>query len=291
MANPLLSAVTAWRRRQMRRAWNALAPPASRPQAEPQPKPAPSYQMKLGVLGIMKNEAMNIDEWVDHYLWMGASKIFLIDNGSTDDTVAKAQDWVTKGAVELVEYHGRHQQTEHYRTAFQHFRIDQRCEWLLIADLDEFWFCPDGSRLDEALDSFASYDVIYCNWAVFGSSGLIDHPPSVREGFVWRRPWLHGHDETKYICRSRVAGRPGALGIHKVWGADSGRTVSDTRRFQLNHYMIQSEAFFRAVKMTRGASDAEKHEFIRDMGYFHRNNRGCDMEDRQLANLVAARKR
>ena len=30
------------------------------------------YSAKLGVLGIMKNEAMILDEWIDHYLWMGA---------------------------------------------------------------------------------------------------------------------------------------------------------------------------------------------------------------------------
>ncbi len=247
-----------------------------------------AYPVKLGVLAIMKNEAINLDEWVEHYLWMGAGKIWLIDNGSTDDTVAKAQVWVAKGLVELVEYPARHQQVQHYRTAFRHFDIARQCEWLLVADLDEFWFCPGGDSLTQALNEFDRYDVIYSNWAMFGSGGLIDQPDSLREGFTLRRAGVAGHNETKYICRSSVLNTPSAIGIHKVRGGDSARTVSDTQRFQLNHYPIQSEAFFREIKMTRGASDTAAHEFIRDMDYFRRYDHGCDQEDRQLADLVAA---
>jgi hypothetical protein len=246
------------------------------------------YATKLGVLGIMKNEAINLDEWVEHYLWMGAGKIYLIDNGSTDDTVAKAKAWVAKGHVQLVEYPARHQQVQHYRTAFRHFGIARQCEWVLVADLDEFWFCPAGDSLAHALEEFDQYDVIYSNWVMFGSGGLIEHPDSVREGFTLRREGVAGHNETKYICRSRVLEKPSALGIHKVRGGDSMRTVSDTQRFQLNHYPIQSEAFFRAVKMTRGASDTASSDFIRDMDYFRRYDQGCDHQDRQLADLAAA---
>lgn len=271
MARPLMSALRSWALSHLERP----APMARQPATQ------------LGVLGIMKNEAMNLDEWVEHYLWMGAGRIYLIDNGSTDDTVAKARAWAAKGRVELVEYPERHQQVPHYRRAFRHFDIARQCEWLLIADLDEFWFCPAGDRLTDALTEFGAYDVIYSNWVMFGSGGLIDHPPSVRTDFTLRRPGVAGHDETKYICRSRLLENPEALGIHKVWGGDSSRTVSDTRRFQLNHYPIQSEDFFRKVKMTRGAADSERYETIRDMDYFRRYDAGCDQEDRQLADLVA----
>ena len=61
-----------------------------------------AYPYKLGVLGIMKNESLNIDEWISHYLAMGAAKIYLIDSGSTDDTVAKAHKWVNSGRVEII---------------------------------------------------------------------------------------------------------------------------------------------------------------------------------------------
>lgn len=246
------------------------------------------YPHELGVLAIMKNESMNIDEWIEHYLWMGAGQIYLIDNGSTDDTMAKAQKWVERGHLRLVEYPAKYQQTQHYRSAFELFQIDKTCEWLIVADLDEFWFCPAGDRLVDALKGFGNYDVIYSNWVVFGSGGLIEHPASVREGFTQRRAGLSGHNESKYIARTKNLKKPSAINIHKVVGSDSSRTVSDTHRFQLNHYIIQSEAFFRSVKITRGAANTERDEHIRDMDYFQRYDRVCVHLDRKLADLVAA---
>lgn len=244
----------------------------------------------LGVLAIMKNESMNLDEWIEHYLWMGATTIYLIDNGSTDDTVAKARAWEKTGRVKLVEYPARHQQRQHYWRAFKQFRIARTCQWLLIADLDEFWFCPAGDRLVDALIDFYNYDVIYSNWVMFGSGGLIDHPKSLRESLTLRRAGVDCHGHTKYICRTRVLKRQSALHIHKVFGADSSRTVSDTTRFQLNHYQTQSLEYFQSVKMTRGAADHAESDTLRDMAYFYSQNEGCDQTDRQLADLVAARK-
>ena len=47
----------------------------------------PEQQKDSGfvVIAIFKNEATNIAEWVSHYIWQGASHLYLIDNGSTDD--------------------------------------------------------------------------------------------------------------------------------------------------------------------------------------------------------------
>jgi hypothetical protein len=67
-----------------------------------------AYAHKLAVFGIMKKGSLNIDEWIHHYLSMGAEKIFLIDNGSTDDTVAKAQKWMADGRVSLLIRSTRH---------------------------------------------------------------------------------------------------------------------------------------------------------------------------------------
>lgn len=236
----------------------------------------------------MKNESLNLDEWVEHYLWMGADPICLIDNGSTDDTVAKARVWQARGKVRLVEYPKPHRQRLHYWAAFRKFRLGRDCDWLLVADLDEFWFCPNGDTLQVALADYDGVDVIYAKWSVFGSSGLLAHPSSLREGFTLRRPGLARH--AKYICRTRALTAPSDLHVHKVKGPDTLRTVTDTQRFQLNHYPIQSEAFFRSVKMTRGDASTAANDGMRDMDYFHAQDAGCDATDRKLADLVAARR-
>jgi hypothetical protein len=246
--------------------------------------------IRLGVLAIMKNESINIDEWIEHYLWVGAHKIYLIDNGSTDDTLEKARKWEKTGRVGLIILSEKYKQVQHYWTAIKHFKIKRNCDWLIIADLDEFWLYPNGDSIPEALREFRSFDVIYSNWFMFGSSGFVEQPESVRSAFVMRKPRIDSHINTKYICRTSILKRQSALGIHKIRGADSSRTVSDITRFQLNHFPIQSLSFFTSVKMTRGDAATPMHEHVRDMNYFQRYDEGCTEVDRKLADLVQKRK-
>lgn len=243
-------------------------------------------QSKLAVLAIMKNESSNIDEWIEHYLWMGASTIYLIDNGSTDDTVEKARAWERTGQVNVIIYPEKHQQRKHYWKAINHFDIRKKYEWLLIADLDEFWFCPNGDSLATALLEFDPFYVIYSNWVMFGSSGYIEQPEGIRESFLYRKPGIQNHLFTKYICQTCAIKNASTIDIHKVCRVDSARTISDITRFQVNHYPIQSLNFFRSVKMTRGDVSGEESEHIRDMSYFHQYDEGCTEVDRRLADLL-----
>lgn len=154
---------------------------------------------RLVVMGIAKNEGRNIDEWIEHYYWQGASKIVLIDNGSTDDTVARAEGWKARGAsIEILISPQRHLQTEHYKRAFRSLHLERDYEWLLVADLDEFWFCKNGDTVASALQDFSGLDLIYVNWTHFGSDGHIAHPDSLRTNLLTRRPELASHGVTKW---------------------------------------------------------------------------------------------
>jgi hypothetical protein len=243
---------------------------------------------RLDVLAIMKNESQNLEEWVDHYLWMGASRICLIDNGSTDDTFAKARKLEAQEKVLLIRLRRQHRQRQHTWAAYEKFQIARYSDWILIADLDEFWFCPNGDSLPTALAEFHETDLIYCNWVQFGSGGLIRQPSSVREGFTLRRPGLAR--DTKYICRTAAVTAPTELHIHRVKSPNRLRTVSNPPRFQLNHYPIQSQEFFQSVKMTRGDATGRGKNAMRDMDYFRLHDEGCTETDRTLADLVAARR-
>jgi len=184
----------------------------------------------------MKNESMNIDEWVMHYQQVGAQRIYLIDNGSTDDTVAKAKAWVDKGVVELIERPVKHRQIQHYWDAIETFKIRKTCRWLLIADLDEFWFCPGGESLPVRLEAFGGIDVIYSNFRSFGSSGLINHPGSIRQNLIHCESKLDHHYHKKYLCRTSAIKSSKSIDVHKVKNADSGKTVSDNHDLNLFHY-------------------------------------------------------
>lgn len=96
---------------------------------------------------IVKNENLNIDEWIDHYFWQGADHLFIIDNGSTDDTFERVQQRA-KGhdKITVVKRAQRHKQDAHYQDVFLKFQMRKRFRWLLVADADEFWFAPSGKH-------------------------------------------------------------------------------------------------------------------------------------------------
>ena len=242
----------------------------------------------LVVLGIMKNEALILQEWIDHYLWQGADKIILIDNGSSDASMEIAKSNQRGGKVECISRPQRHNQANHYRHAIHTFRLREKYEWLLIADLDEFWFCRDGSLVGESLrkETYDWVDLIYVNWTVFGSSGFVHQPKSVRESFVMRKPELHHHGLTKWVCRLAKFRQVNKLGYHKLSGFKSAKVISDNNQFQINHYAIQSREFYENVKMTRGDVATSLKDCVRTWEIFDTYDMNCSIEDRALASQV-----
>lgn len=200
-------------------------------------------------MAIMKNETLMVDEWIDHYLAQGASCIFLIDNGSTDDTVAKVERWKADGRVELVQLPQQHRQTAHYWTAFQHFDIGNRCEWLTVVDLDEFWFSKTTETLADYLDTQSSVDAIYGNWTVFGTD-LVEHPQSVRLALTMRDPRLSRF--TKCIFRTWLPRQENDIEVHAIRNVGLNRAKVDNSQLQLNHYVTKSREYWDSVKMQRG---------------------------------------
>ena len=236
---------------------------------------------QLAVMGIVKNEELNIAEWIEHYQWQGADHIFLIDNGSTDST----RDIIRRyGNVTLLERPEPHRQVEHYRWAYTHCQIRKRFNWLLIADADEFWFCKEGGRVADALERFPETSVIYCNWSIFGGGGE-KHPKSLRAELTLRQAC---HDHSKWVARTDALRDSEGINIHRVHGADSGKTLTDYETFQLNHYMTQSREFWETAKMARGDVYQEEWDRRRGWAEFDDINSKCDTVDDTLARQVIA---
>lgn len=53
----------------------------------------------VGLLAIIKNEGMVIQEWIEHYIWQGVSHFYIIDNGSTDNTHKVLLPYIQKGIM------------------------------------------------------------------------------------------------------------------------------------------------------------------------------------------------
>ena len=110
---------------------------------------------KLYILAIMKNEGDILREWIDHYKLFGADKIFLIDDGSSDDSCDIALSYggyvTLYNATDLPLIKGVTQPTA-YNKYFGNL-IGQD-SWALICDINEFIFPVKTNTFQETLSEF-----------------------------------------------------------------------------------------------------------------------------------------
>ena len=239
----------------------------------------------FGIIGIFKNEAMGIREWIEHYIWQGVDKILLLDNNSTDnwrDAIKDIKDidkYVTVKHAEKI-----HAQDEHYNTLGWPWLKENNIKVVGILDLDEYMFGTDGKNLKQhVVEIFSAPNRpsrFSCNWTMFGSSGHDKQPASIRKSFTMRMREL-GKDVKTIAWVDDI--KEGGLHLHT--SHVTGNTIECPAGIQLNHYAIQSREFFEKVKMSRGDAHSAKSNSVRDWTYFERYD-FKDLEDRKLADIT-----
>jgi len=224
---------------------------------------------------------MVIEEFIEHYLWQGVEHIYIIDNGSTDDTKEKIKKY-----SEYITYYYKpeqHKQVDHYNDVYN--QIKNKTKWLIIPDVDEYIYNKNKDKnIYDYIITLNSSKVssIQLNWNMFGSSGYINHPESIRKSFIWRQNGFH--ELQKAIISTSLTK---SLGVHHHDHKKNGEIIENPSELQLNHYAIMSEEYFRKVKMTRGDvhhSD-QKFQNIRDMNYFN-SYYFKEVIDEELKNLI-----
>jgi hypothetical protein len=242
-----------------------------------------SYDIKddLSLLVICKNESMVIDEFIEHYLWQGVDHIYLIDNGSTDNT----KDIVSK--YKQVSYYyrpERHKQTFHYNEIFN--IIKNKTKWLIIADVDEYIYNrKKGNTIKDYLETlnYNKIAAIQMNWKMFGSNGHKKQPKNIRKSFTLRK--YEFDENVKSIINTSLTD---SLNIHThthTHTHSDKNIIKNPEELALNHYAIMSEEYFRNVKMTRGAADDPNMDNIRDMDYFNKYD-FKDINDDELMSIL-----
>ena len=247
--------------------------------------PAP----RIAVIGMFKNEAVNMREWLEHYLEQGIEHFLLLDNDSSDawqGQLAGFEDVTKVVSSTLV-----HAQVMLYNSIAVPWLQSQGIELALIVDLDEFAFStkPGRTLAELAWGIFNHSDTskiatVHMAWALFGSSGHVEQPPSVREGFTQRKVDSLAGLGKSFARLSMVD----SLNIHvhaSATGVRVDEPISTMLGFQLNHYAIQSKRWFEATKMTRGDSGSATLDNVRNWEYFAKYD-FKEMEDRQLLDVA-----
>jgi len=242
----------------------------------------------LSVLAQFKNETMNLKLWLDHHLWQGVQHFFLIDNGSTDNPIPILKDYIDKGIVSYFYKPKLASQVENYRNIFSKY-IWTQSYWLAVIDLDEFLYGTDH-KLVSKLRTLQHYNLIYCNWFVYGTSGCIKHPTDIRLSNVHRHPEIDSIN-TKYIVKPLSILDPSQLWIHWILypktktKLEKGNKIRVANQLiRLNHYVCQSEEFFQKVKSIRGDATQTKHKWTREL--FNAHNEPATFLDDTLKNII-----
>lgn len=240
----------------------------------------------LSVLSIFKNETMNLKIWIEHYLWQGVEHFYLIDNGSTDNPLNILQEYIEKDIITYIYLPEKYKQVEHYRYVFDKEKLKQKTRWLTICDMDEFFFGVDNKLSIKIKSLDNNFDYILCNWKMFGSDGLKEHPNDIRTSITHcdKNLWT----ETKYIFKPLIIKDSSSIWIHNLIDIpyiNKSRIRKANQLIRLNHYPIQSLDFFQKVKMTRGAADCKISENVRDMNYFNKYDYR-DINDETLKNIL-----
>jgi hypothetical protein len=254
--------------------------------------------MSLLLIAMFKNEAMIMEEWIEHYINEGVDSFLLIDNGSTDGYEEILQKYIDAGYVILNKNPKRYAQVEIYNSCLGCAR---KFDWTMIVDLDEFVYARNGfDTIREYLGSLDSnVSQIHIPWKMFGSNGHIQQPKSVVDSFTLRENYLSPKKkECKCIMRGNMVNY---LHIHHSLlnrSFDSIDIFPNNQSFikqdinfienlteqvlsdsflHLNHYAIQSWEFFSKVKMTRGDVTQSGWDNLRNTNYFN----SYDHKDRQ----------
>lgn len=247
------------------------------------------YMHYLSILAQFKNETMNLKLWIEHYLWQGVQHFYLIDNGSTDNPINILRPYINKGIITYYYIPNKYKQVENYRYVFDRSNIRLKTHWLIVADLDEFFYGVD-ERLSKKIRQLEHYNVIYCNWFLFGTSGCKEHPKDIRLSNIHRHPKMSTLN-TKYIFKPSSIINSSQIWIHWLVTPRSQEPIrygKDIRQanqlIRLNHYVCQSEEFFEKVKSKRGDATAPIQKWTKK--FFDKHNNPATFVDETLKNLV-----
>ena len=247
---------------------------------------------KIGCVAIVKNEARHIAEWLAWQFIVGFDTVILLDNGSTDATIAIAQDFAPARDVRVVGWPST--APDYQMRGYEHIAraMAEEFEWLGFFDADEFLRLDDGLTL-KGLLAARPEAAVALPWVIFGSNGHDEFPDGLLVETFTRRaePQFGPNHHVKSIIRPALMEsclNPHAfamrgdyvdlLGRSIVWGGGPGvlAATPDHRGGSLNHYFVRSRAHWRE-KMARGY-----HDLTRPEGEFEAYDRN-EVPDERLA--------
>jgi Glycosyltransferase family 92 len=223
----------------------------------------------LAACMMFRDHASYLREWVEFHRLVGVERLYLYDNGSSDDPFSTLAPYIEDGLV--VPHHFPKSFPElPYVECLDEHRSEAR--WIAFIDVDEFLFSPTFRPLPDVLREYEEFGAVGVNHAVFGTSGHRERPPGlVIESYLSRADDHTTKRNRRYksiVDPSRVAYPETAhhFVLHDATTVDERRrpvsgalteTVSFSR-LRINHYVTKSAEEYREKTKIRSKFSAAR---------------------------------
>jgi len=230
---------------------------------------------KLAIACLFRDSAFYLREWVEHYLSMGATRLYMCDNNSVDDGCEVLRPYIESGIVILTRCERQFVDDFEGEIHTPFFDVVLRAarghaKWVACLDSDEFVVPvhPDDSNLLSVLERYEhegdnAESIVYAHWQLYGTSGVQRKPADrlISETFVRRAPSDYSGNRLlkAFVRTDRYVDMQD---VHTILGADGyGRVAGGARRdvtipervcvsqLRINHYNTGDVAYYTKYKV------------------------------------------
>lgn len=215
----------------------------------------------IAICACIKNEGLDLKEWLDYHMSIGVNTFYIYDNGSTDNTKEIISQYnninyfyTPEPAIQLKVYY--------------HCLQNAKEDWVGIIDLDEF-VVPIEKSLSETLKDFNNYAGLAINWVMYGSSGHKIRPAgNIKDNYLYRSEYSYdNNNHVKCFVKPKLIEQP--LTPHS-FQCKENQIVNENfepvneqslipfsgNKIRINHYYCKSvEDYLNKIK--RGRADYE----------------------------------
>jgi glycosyltransferase involved in cell wall biosynthesis len=132
---------------------------------------------------MVKNEGKYIEEWMEHYISQGVEHFYIIDNGSTDNTIEVLNKY--NDIVTLFNDTRQYPQKQETMMNDHFLSVIKKSRWTMIVDADELMFGKYNKTVRQHLENVANnISCIYVIWKMYyGKEDSVEKMKDIKTRF------------------------------------------------------------------------------------------------------------
>lgn len=188
-------------------------------------------EVYLAACLIFRNEANNLDEWIQFHLGVGIEHFYLFNNNSTDHYEQVLDPYIKRKVVMLSHWADYRTRDKAYALAAE--QCADHTRWLAIFDSDEFLFSVSNQKVSDSLRLLENVPAIQVLRYEYGANGHTQRPNGpIIDNYLKRSAAFRG---VKSIINPRLVAEIG----HHQCRSFGGRQALSTE-LRINHYWARS---------------------------------------------------